>query len=105
MSLNSFIPREFIEIALWRALPVLLINKVIFFMCYKYTKNVSVVDIGYTVGHFLAGLTYALYVGDIFGMDSQVLLSTRTWLDKIIPPGHVDIPTGILLDGDSHHAG
>jgi hypothetical protein len=54
---------EFVNIALKRTLPVLMLNKLLFFCIYKYTKNACVVDVGYTVGHFLAGATYAYYAG------------------------------------------
>lgn len=72
MNFFQFIPKQFIEIALTRALPVLILNKMLFFCIYKYTKNACVVDVGYTVGHFLAGSTYAYYAGDLKSFDTRV---------------------------------
>lgn len=72
MNFSSFIPKEFVEVAFKRVLPVLLINKLLFFALYKVKKNPCVVDVGYTVGHFLAGATYAYSVGNISGIDTRV---------------------------------
>ncbi len=63
---------EFFQIAFKKTLPVILINKLVFFCIYKYTKNPCVVDVGYTVGHFLAGVTYACTVGNLGSMDTRV---------------------------------
>lgn len=51
---------------------MLLANKLLFFCIYKYTKNECVVDVGYTVGHLLAGIVYANALGDLASMDTRV---------------------------------
>jgi hypothetical protein len=50
---------SFISIACGSVLPVLMFNKLIFFIIYKLTRNACIIDIGYTVGHLLAGIVYA----------------------------------------------
>lgn len=57
--LKKLFTPELISVALKKVLPVILVNKLIFFVIYKKTKNPCVVDVGYTVGHFLAGAVYA----------------------------------------------
>ncbi|CAD8112952.1 unnamed protein product [Paramecium sonneborni] len=56
--------QELIEIGLKKVLPGILLNQIAFYSLYKILKNNEcIVDVAYTVSHFVAGSIYAYHFG------------------------------------------
>ena len=65
----SFWTHPFFAVGLKKVLPAVLLNKLFFFAAYKATDNPCIVDVSWTIGHWVVGAVYASHFGalDTFG--------------------------------------
>ena len=74
----GILSHPFFRIGIARVLPLVMLNKLAFFGVYKATDNPGVIDVGWTVGHWLVGAYYAYHFNALSTLGGKIVFGLLT---------------------------
>ena len=83
--MSGLLAHPFVSVGLCKVLPAVMLNKLAFFGIYKASDNPGVVDVAWTVGHWIAGAVYAYHFNALSTIGGRVMFGLLSlWALRLV---------------------